>query len=123
MVDAGGDASGFAWACVVIGACVTVGVIPAILGEQVVPVGEGVVAAAGEVGVVEEVVVVSWFGSVDLWVDGEEMWLNVPVLSGRAVNVSSLSVMIAMKSFWLVPVMTMTGFPLPLNTKPNRFTR
>ena len=73
MVDAGGDATGFAGACVVVGACVTVGVIPAVCGQQAVPVGGGVVAAAGEVGVVEEVVVVSWFGSVDLWVDGEEV--------------------------------------------------
>ena len=35
------------------------------------PVGVGVVAAAGEVGVVEEVVVVSWFGSVYFGLGGE----------------------------------------------------
>ena len=73
MVEAGGDASGFAGADVVVGSFVLVGVCPAVCGQQAVPVGGGVVARAGEVGVVEEVVVVSWFGSVNLGLDGEEV--------------------------------------------------
>jgi hypothetical protein len=46
-------------------------VFPSVGGEEFVPVGAGVVSAAGEVGVVEEVVVVSWFGSVLFGLDGE----------------------------------------------------
>ena len=70
VVDGGGDAAGFAGACVVVGSVVAVGVCPAVLGEEGVPVGRCVVSAGWQVWVVEEVVVVAGFGAVDLGLDG-----------------------------------------------------